>query len=166
MLGYSLKVLVDYYKEAPKNKREWLLTSSGSKEAAAYLFEDNNSLNYKVFTDFRMTVSTYLKYYTRFFNKKQDVFGLLPGHFQEMPGVYHVKKEELKNLEEGILKDGNIIYYILWSPQTHDKQNDPLGWWRTFFNTFQEVHPGEKPVKEICYSDGSTAIEIFKISPH
>jgi hypothetical protein len=42
------------------------LWSFGSKEAAKFLFEDNISEDYRVFTDFRMVISSYLKYYIAF----------------------------------------------------------------------------------------------------
>lgn len=168
-VGYSSKILITYYKEAPKNKDERIIHSFGSKEAAKFLFEDNISKDYKVFTDYRMVISSYLKYYIAFFKGKREIFGDINKHFKKKLGPRDIKKEYFVNLEQGLLTEGNVIYYFLWSPKTYGKELDHLGKrgiYRRFYNIFIEMHPEEKPVKEICYPDGSVAIEVFKILPN
>jgi hypothetical protein len=118
---YSLKILVSYYAGALKNKEEWLINSFGSQEAARFLFEDNTSKYYKAFTDYRMTVSPYLKYYINVSKRKKNIFGDINDHFKQCDEPPRIGKNKLLNLEKELLAKNNIIYYFLWSPKTHDR---------------------------------------------
>lgn len=166
IIFYSIKISAWYFKKAPGNREEWIINSFGSKEAARYLFEDNATADYKVFTDFRMTVLPYLDYYIKLSWEKRGIFGNPYAHFKTMDGPRNITKDSMWDIEKKNLEEGNTIYYILWSPDATRHIKD--GWgieFSKFFNIFKELHPHEKAVKKIYYPDGTTAMEIFKVSP-
>lgn len=174
IVTYSSAILIAYYKGAPGNKEEWIMSSFGSKEAAKFLFEDNVSKDYRVFSDEEMVIPPYLNYYRTFLNRKNNVFEDVHSHFIKNKLSKHLSAADLISLERKLLAEGDVVYYFLWSPETHDKiKNEDLRIkdedsrinFKRFYSIFSEVHPEEKPLRKIYYPDGSTAIEVFKILP-
>lgn len=169
----STGVIAKYYAEAADNKDEWLMNSFGSREAARYLFEDNLKRDYVVITDFRMAIAPYLIYYTKIFNNKKEIFGKPSEHFSsydanKFGALYFPEAggsvKDILELERRLLEENNVIYYFLWSPETHlDSEDSFLKRFCRLSRVFNECHPQAKPVKEILYPDNSVAIEVFKI---
>jgi hypothetical protein len=169
----STGIMAEYYAVASDNKGEWLMNSFGSRDAAGYLFEDNSEKDYAFITDFRMTVVPYLKYYTRLFDDRKEIFGMPSEHLKNYEAYKFIALysdrpggpgKGILEFENKLLEENKVVYYFLWSPETHpDSEHVFLGGFSRLSRIFRESHPRANPVKKILYPDGSTAIEVFKV---
>jgi len=122
-----------YYRDSQYNLEECRVNSYGCSEAAMFLSKIPNIEGCELVTDNRMTVATYLKYFLR-----------------------------NKALQDNKTGENNVIYYVLWTPESHPKEYWS-GEFSYMYHYFSEKHPDLVPIKIIYYPNGIPAINIFKV---
>jgi len=127
--------LIRYYQVAPSNLEECRKNSYGCKEAAQYLSRISNIEDYRLSTGFRMTVTTYLKYFSG--------------------------KNLLYEEREGV-GEPRGTYYVLWAPESHPREYWN-GYFTHNYYSFKSKYPNKIPVATIYYPNGLPAIYIFKV---
>jgi hypothetical protein len=131
--------LINYYYTAPFNLDECRFNSYGCKEAAQYLSRVKDLKDSKIENDILMEpFDIYLDYYLNNFNL------------------------EKKNEQQSVKPKTKIIYYLIWSPESHPSEFRS-GIYRQAYDSFIKEYPNKIPINKIYYPNGITAIYIYKI---
>jgi len=166
ILAMELFTFVGYFKGADQSFLERRAYSAGCREAASYLYTENQNNNYGVIIDHAMTVEPYLDYYSSKSSRGNAAYWTLNFSSPSLEPV--ISEQTFFEIERKKNEDNREIYFILWSPETH-RMEDNLMWGgklqTQFYRSFKEKYPGLAPIKKIPYPDGKISIEIFRISP-